>query len=108
MSFAGVMAALQLRQPRPELLRNMSDAEWRTALDFCDRSRLTLALRRRAREQMPAWVRERVDRNAARNCERLNRLRELYQTVASALKSIEFVTLKGMAQASLSDAPIED
>jgi hypothetical protein len=57
---------------------------------------------------MPAWVRERVDRNAVRNCERLERLRQLHQTLASALKPIEFVTLKGIAQASLSDAPVED
>ena len=48
--------------------RRDSEPEWRDALDFCDRSKLTLSLREVVlREALPAWVVERLDRNAAGN-----------------------------------------
>ncbi len=107
---AAVMAALHLREPRPERLSRLADAEWREALDFCDRSRVTLLLRGRARECMPEPVRERTDGASVKNRERLRRIFALYGTLARRLgdAGIEFVALKGITLASLCGSPLED
>jgi len=41
---AAVLAALRFSTPAPELLQRFSNAEWKTALAFTDRSGLTLIL----------------------------------------------------------------
>ena len=105
---SAAMDALHLRDPRTEPLGGLSDADWRKALDFSDRSRLTLALRNRAREAMPEWVRARTDRNAAQNRDRLDRLCQVYRFLAAALPSIDFVVLKGISQTILSGERAED
>jgi hypothetical protein len=50
------------------------------------------------RDAMPPWVRERTDRDAAHNLERLGLLRELYQCLADKLGAaeIEYAALKGL------------
>ncbi|MBZ5625221.1 MAG: MFS transporter [Acidobacteriia bacterium] len=85
--------------PRSDSLERLSDQEWREALDFSDRSQLTLALRRHMREAMPQWVRERTDGDAAHNLQRLELLRQLYQCLSGRLAAagIEFAALKGLA-----------
>jgi len=103
------MDALDLREPRAAALARLSSSHWRAALNFCDRSRLTLALRHRARVAMPDWVRERTDRDAAKNRERLRRLGEVYQSVERRFAGrIEFVVLKGITQTLLSGGRPED
>jgi hypothetical protein len=102
------MAALRLQDPQLEPLRRLSDADWRKALEFCDRSRLTLALRNRAREAMPEWVRARTDRNAAQNQDRLERLCQVYRFLTATLAPIEFLVLKGVSQTVLSGERPED
>jgi len=97
---SAVVAALHLRDPRP--LR-LSDADWFSALDFCDRARLTLTLRGRAPDSMPAWVQERTARNAANNALRLRGLLDLYRSLAH----FQFVALKGVTQTVLTGAPPE-
>jgi len=57
------------------MLDRLSRGEWEQALDFCDRSQLTLALRRVARVRMPPSIRERTDADARKNRERLAKLR---------------------------------
>ncbi len=93
-----VLAALHLTDPRADGLQALSDQEWHEALDFSNRSQLTLALRRAMRDAMPQWVRERTDRDAAHNLERLRLLRELYRSLAHELGAagIDFVALKGL------------
>jgi MFS family permease len=95
---AAVLGALHLGNPRADGLQGLNDQEWRQALDFSHRSQLTLALRRRMRDTMPAWVRESTDRDAAHNLERLHLLRELYQCLAQSLgeAGIEYAALKGL------------
>jgi len=90
-----VLAALHLQDPFPPQL---SDDEWREALEFSDRSQLTLALRRAARQAMPDWVRERVDRNFADNAERLETLLGLYRDLTTRFEDdgIEYAALKGL------------
>jgi MFS family permease len=98
-----VLAALHLRQPRRPVL---SDAEWRAALDYCDRARLTLAMRDAL---LPDWVRERIAADIAKNEIRLRNLEELYRTIADLLgrAGIEFVGLKGLMHCPLFGTPAE-
>jgi hypothetical protein len=105
---SAVMAALHLRDPQTAPLHNLNDADWQKALDFSDRSRLTLALRNRAREAMPEWVRVRADRNATQNRVRLEILRGVYRSLAGMLAPIEFLVLKGISQTILSGENPED
>ena len=98
-----VLAALDLRDPRRDALGRLSEQEWRAALDYCDRARLTLALREAAGDAMPPWVRERTDQNAAANLLRLAALEENYRAVAGWLQAagVEFVALKGITHGAL-------
>ena len=73
-----MLAALHFRNPRAP---GLGDAGWRDALDFADRSHLTLVLRDRMRDSMPRWVRERTDRNAEQNLERVRSAQELYRHI---------------------------
>jgi Uncharacterised nucleotidyltransferase len=100
---AAALAALHLSDPRPEALARLSEFQWREALAFCNRSQITLALRGRARDAMPAWVRDITDQNLAHNIERLSVVEELYRSVAERLGAvgIEFVALKGLTQCPL-------
>ncbi|HVP45018.1 MAG TPA: hypothetical protein VMT32_00495, partial [Bryobacteraceae bacterium] len=72
---AAVLAALRFSSPAPERLRQLSDSDWKAALEFTDRGSLTLFLGAMCRDSLPAWVRERIDRNIAGNTERVGRLR---------------------------------
>lgn len=102
-SAAAVLAALHLREPRQSALTRLDDRGWRRALDFCDRSRLTLPLREAARDAMPEWVRERVDKNAAQNLQRLAGIENTYRELASRINAAgaEFLALKGITQCAL-------
>jgi MFS family permease len=93
-------AALHFRSPNLEALARLTDAEWRDALDFTDRSQLTLLLRNSpARDAMPPWAQERTDAAAARNLERLHRVEALYRALDTQLRDagIQYLALKGLA-----------
>ena len=102
-SAAAVLAALHLREPRREALSRLNDRQWRAALDFCDRSRLTLAVREAAREAMPQWVRDRTDQDASKNRERLAGVAQTYRELAACLgeAGVDFVALKGITHSAL-------
>src|ERR1700722_6001836 len=70
------------------------------ALDFCDRTQLSLVLGAAAADALPQWARERIARNLADNTERLERIRALQSKVGEWLTAagIEFVFLKGTTQ----------
>jgi MFS family permease len=97
---AAVLAALHLGEPRLEGLESLTAAEWQEALDFANRSQMTMPLYDRAAEALPEYLRERADRDRANNRERLRRTEELYRSVAARLAEagIEFLALKGLAQ----------
>ena len=92
------LSALHHEQ-RTDGLEGLTEAEWREALKYADRSRLTLALARIAGSSMPPWVRERIDSDAAKNRERLAKLEAVYRSVKAQLDdaSVEFLALKGLA-----------
>ena len=104
---AAALAALHLAEPELSGIRHLSDRDWRRALDYCDRSHLTLALHSAARGAMPEWVRERTDRNAAQNQQRLRRTEKAYRAVAQCLTThgIEFLALKGITHCAQFGTP---
>ncbi|MGO9009972.1 MAG: MFS transporter [Bryobacteraceae bacterium] len=104
---AAALAALHLAEPELGAVRLLTDRDWRRALDYCDRSHLTLALHRAARDAMPDWVRERTDRNAAQNQQRLRRTEAAYRSAARRLNAsqIEFLALKGITHCALLGTP---
>jgi MFS family permease len=97
---AAVLAALRFSTPAPELLQRFSNAEWKTALAFTDRSGLTLILGALYRDYLPAWVRERIERDLANNTERIGRLRAALVEVIEQLnaRGIEHLLIKGLSQ----------
>jgi len=97
---AAVLAALRFSSPTPELLRQLSDADWKTTLEFTDRGGLTLFLGFMCREYLPAWVRERIHRNLAGNAERVGRLRAALVEIAAQFdaRNIDYLVLKGFSQ----------
>ena len=89
-----MLAALHLTEPRAP---HLTDAQWREALAFANRSQMTLALHADA---MPAWVREVIAGNLANNGERLVRTQALYREIADCLggAGVDYVALKGLTQ----------
>jgi len=96
---AAILAALRFSAPAPELLRRLSDAEWKSMLDFADRASLTLFLGAFYREYLPPWVAERISRNIAGNTERIGRLRAALVEIAAAFgsRNIDYLLLKGFS-----------
>ncbi len=94
-----VLASLRFSTPAPDLLRHLSDPEWNTTLDFCDRTGLTLFLGAAGREYLPAWVGERIGHNIANNTERIGRLRAALVEIAHTLgaQNIDYLLLKGFS-----------
>ena len=107
---AAALAALHLTEPEWSGIRRLSDREWKQALQYCDRSHLTLWLRRVTRDAMPDWVRERTYRDAFRNRKRLRRTEEMYRAVARRLteNGIEFLALKGLTHGALLGTSVEE
>ncbi len=96
---AAVLAALRFSAPQPELLRHISDAEWKSTLDFADRASLTLFIGALFREYLPAWVADRITANIAGNTERIGRLRASLAEIAAAfdVRGIDYLLLKGFS-----------
>lgn len=82
-------------------LRQLSDCEWRQLLDFCDESQLTLVLGDLGRPFLPIWVKARIQRNAAGNALRFERIKAATLEIARWLteNSIEFALIKGHTHA---------
>jgi hypothetical protein len=92
-----VLKALRFGDRDPQPLRAIRHAHWPTLLGQTDRARLTLALGVRCRDWLPDSVRDRIDRDLARNTER-RRLWSAAQSEISAslaARGVEFLVLKG-------------
>jgi putative nucleotidyltransferase-like protein len=98
-----------MRAPLADGLAKLSEADWLQAVDFADKSLLTLPLRRASREYLPAWLRDRTDADAARNRQRLGSATDLYRALDERLRSagIEYLALKGLAQCPQFGTPAE-
>src|SRR5260370_25344900 len=64
-----VLAALRFSSPDRSGISEFSEEDWKKALHFCDSTHLTLALGLRCREDLPDWVRSRIDGNLTASSE---------------------------------------
>lgn len=78
---------------------NLSDADWKQLLDFCDRSHLTLSFAERCGECRPHWAKRRLKKCLAQNAVRWDRIKSAFEECASAFREadIPFVLLKGFS-----------
>ena len=92
--------SLHFQQDRRSELRGIDPSEWPALLKLTDRSQITLPLGIRCRDDLPEFVRNRIDGNLAANAIRHERIVAEYQLIAEALRahSVDFVVLKGFSQ----------
>jgi MFS family permease len=98
---SAVISALQLgRDSACRFATPDSDLPWQEALDFCDRSSLTLVFGAAAGDSLPDWVRERIAVNLVENTERLARAHALQDQLSEwfAAEGIQYIFLKGTTQ----------
>lgn len=95
-----MLGALHLNEPE---FGALTEGEWRAALDYADRERVTLVLRDAARAHMPASVRDRVDQDAAKNQVRQQGVVQTHGELSRWLgeAGIDYVLLKGITHAGL-------
>jgi putative nucleotidyltransferase-like protein len=92
--------SLHFQQDRRDELREVPASEWPALLKLTDRSQITLPLGVRRHDDLPDFVRDRIDRNLADNAVRQELIAAEYHLIADALRtqSVEFVVLKGLSQ----------
>ncbi len=94
------MAGLRFSPVSTQARPLLEEREWRQVLSFCDRAQLTLLWRRLCRDDLPDWVRRRLDSNLEGNAKRMERIQGAFFEIADALEKagIEYVMLKGFTQ----------
>jgi hypothetical protein len=95
-----LVSALNFRNPQPGLLDTLDDSEWQRLLVFGDQMHLTIPLARACSDNLPSWVRARVERNIADNAQRFQTIRTTYSEIADALinADVEYLVLKGFTK----------
>lgn len=96
---SALLSALRFREPGPERVRALNQAEWEQLLAFSDRAHLTLIFGKACWGYLPSEVRERIAQNLVDQAFRLERLQENYSEIAEALarSSAEHLVLKGFS-----------
>jgi hypothetical protein len=94
-----LLGALQFREPRREGLRDVTDSEWETVLSSWQTARLALPLRQDGGDDLPDWVRSRIDTYLSDIALRFERIEAVYSTVAKALRDVDadHVVIKGFS-----------
>ena len=97
---SAIVNALKFRGAQPEALRSLNDSQWQTLLPLCDMMHLTIPLRRTCGDDLPDWVRSRIDQNICDNNKRYERIKSVYTELAMALRAqgVEHLVLKGFTQ----------
>ncbi len=95
-----VLSALKFSGSRRESLRALTDSEWENILSRWQIRRLMIPLRRVCGDDLPEWVRSRIDQNLADNAQRFERIKAVYSEFANALRDTgaEHLVVKGFAQ----------
>jgi len=98
-----VLAALHLSEPATAHLADLSAREWQETLDYAHRGLISLELARAARGALPQGVQRELDGCAARNGERIGRMRRIYSEIDATLEAagIPWLALKGITQSPL-------
>ncbi|HEY1213375.1 MAG TPA: nucleotidyltransferase family protein, partial [Bryobacteraceae bacterium] len=94
-----VLDCLKLSRDKDRTLPDLSEAEWRSLLQFSDRAQLTLPLAQICGDAATAWVKRRLERNLAQNAQRWEKIKAAFNEYASALSlaDIPYVLLKGFS-----------
>ncbi len=96
---AFLLEGLRFQGSRRDHLRDIPDSEWSRTLSDWHVVRLTLPLRRTCGDELPEWVRERIDVFLADNELRFERIKEAYSRAAKVLEQAgaEHVVIKGFS-----------
>jgi MFS family permease len=99
-SVGAILSALRFHDGHTEILRRMTDSQWQDLFSRWEISRLLIPLRQRCGDQLPEWVRTRIDRNLADNAERFQQIKKAYWAFVGAVRDTkaEHVVIKGFAQ----------
>jgi hypothetical protein len=94
-----LLNALQFREPRREALRDASDSDWKTVLSGWSTARLAISLRQDCGDDLPDWVRSRIDAYLSDTALRFDRIKTVYSTVAKALRNADadHLVIKGFS-----------
>jgi predicted MFS family arabinose efflux permease len=95
-----MLSALRFSDPSPEALRTLTDSQWNDLLSRWGILRLMIPLRQVCGDDLPEWVRSRIDRNLVDNALRFERIKTVYGEFADALRGTgaEHLVIKGFAQ----------
>jgi predicted MFS family arabinose efflux permease len=98
--FLAFLQALQFKNANLAPIRRLDATEWNELLSFSDRAHLTLQLSQLPSDVLPAWVSSRIQENVTDNTKRIERIRTLYQEVASTLRraNADHIVIKGFTQ----------
>ena len=96
-----LLSALQLRNPDTTPLKQLTDEEWTSLLDFSNRAQLTLPIAQLPMTGFPDWVVEQLRTYLADNALRFERVKATYREAAGALEhaGVEHIVIKGFTQA---------
>lgn len=94
-----LLDALRFRESRREALRDVPDQQWRTVLSGWSTARLALALRQDRNDDLPDWVRSRIDSYLSDTALRFDRIKAAYSTVARAFSGVnaDHLVIKGFS-----------
>jgi hypothetical protein len=95
---AAVLDALALRDASVTGLESLTEAQWKRALNFCDKAQLTLLLGHYRGHALPEWVAARIEGNARNHGLRLASTKAALFEITDALdaQQISYVLLKGL------------
>jgi Uncharacterised nucleotidyltransferase len=94
-----LLDALQFQNARREMLRRVSDREWKRILSDWHVVRLTFPLRELCADELPTWVCEHIDAFRADNSLRFERIKNVYSSAAKVFEGagIDHVVIKGFS-----------
>src|ERR1700676_1709884 len=94
-----LLSALRFQDPHTKALRRVPETEWKRVLSDWHVLRLTLPLRQVCGDEMPSWVRERIDVFLSDNALRFERIKTAYSQAAKALQAVgsDHVVIKGFS-----------
>ncbi|HEY6466943.1 MAG TPA: MFS transporter [Candidatus Acidoferrales bacterium] len=97
---AAMIAALRFTDPDAGQLDELTSADWANLLTRHEFVRLIIPLRLTRADEMPMWVRSRVDAYLADNLARLDRIKASYRQISDVLCKVgaEHIVIKGFAQ----------
>ena len=91
--------ALRFQDPDKEALHQITDVEWERILSNWSTARIMMSFRLDVGEDLPNWVRQRIDQNLADIAMRFQKIKSAYATVATELRGVctDHLVIKGFS-----------